>query len=87
MHNLTHHLIVNPAKEFMDKRSVMEGIIQSALLTPVQREDIDGMVKNAIPEGMRKKHHSGAEVPVISVKPAATKVDPGARHYPGSRYA
>lgn len=82
------HLIRNPAKEFMDKRSVMEGIINSALLTPVQKEDIDGMVKSAIPASMRKgAHHSGAEVPVMSVKASATKVDPGARHFPGSRYA
>ena len=87
MHHLLDHLIVNPAKEFMSKHAVMEGVIRSALLTPVQREDIDGMIRSAIPEKMREKHHPGADVPVMSVKPFATKVDPGARHFPGSRYA
>lgn len=82
------HLIRNPAKEFMDKRSVMEGLIDSALLTPTQREDLDGMIKSAIPAHERRgAHHSGEHVPVMSVKPSATKVDPGARHFPGSRYA
>lgn len=82
------HLIHNPSKEFMDKKAVMEGVIQSALLTPVQREGLDGMIHSAIPaKERREKHHSGGDVPVVSVKPAATKVDPGARHFPGSHYA
>jgi len=82
------HLIRDPAKEFMSKKDVMEGLIHTAMLTPDQREGLDGMIRNAIPVGMRRgENHSGGDVPVMSVKPFATKVDPGARHFPGSRYA
>jgi len=80
------HLIRNAAHEFMNPKVVMEGLINSALLTPTQREDLDGMIRNPIPAGMSRRDHSGIDVPVISVKPSATKVEPGARHFPGSRY-
>ena len=88
MSHLMNTLIHNASKEFMDKKSVMEGVIQSALLTPVQREDLDGMIRSAIPASERReKHHSGGHVPVVSVKSSATKADPGMRHFPGSSYA
>lgn len=78
-------LITSPAKERMSANRVMEGIVQSAMLSPTQRENIDGLVQSGLPEGRRKKV-SGTAVALASVKASATKGDIGARHYPGSRY-
>jgi hypothetical protein len=85
---MMHHpsLILSPAKERMSANKVMEGIVQSAMLSPTQREDIDGLIKSGMPEGKRKREYSGTAVSLASVKPSATKGDIGARHYPGSRY-
>jgi hypothetical protein len=78
-------IIQSPAKEKMSEKKVMEGIIQSAMLTPTQREDIDGLIKSGLPESKRKRS-SGAEIKLTSVKPSATKKDIGFRHFPGSPY-
>lgn len=79
------HLIRSPAKEHMSKKAVMDGIVHSAMLSPTQRREIDGLVKSAIPDHKREKH-SGADIPTFAVKPSATRGDIGARHYPGSPY-
>lgn len=79
------HLITSPAKEHMSKKAVMDGIVNSAILSPTQRREIDGLVTSAIPEHKKPKHH-GADIPTFSVKPSATRGDIGARHYPGSPY-
>ena len=70
----------------------MDGIIRSAMLTPTQRGDIDGLVKSGLPEHARRHsgHHSvGGKggVEVMRVKPSATRRDIGSRHYPGSHFA
>ena len=87
MHDLAQHIIANPSKEYMDRRSVMEGILKTAMLTPDQREDLDGMIRSAIPGDKRKREEHASGVDTMKVKPSATKVDPGYRHFPGSRFA
>ena len=86
MHMSMPQLIHSPAKEKMSEKKVMEGIIHSAMLTPTQRGDIDGLIKSGLPEGKRRREYSGSAVALASVKPSATKGDIGARHYPGSPY-
>jgi hypothetical protein len=86
MHMSMPAIIQSPAKEKMSEKKVMEGIVNSAMLTPTQRGDIDGLVKSGMPEGRRRREYSGTAVALASVKPSATKGDIGARHYPGSPY-
>jgi hypothetical protein len=85
MYHSMPNLIHSPAKEKMSEKKVMEGLVHSAMLTPTQRGDIDGLIKSALPEGKRREH-SGAAIPLTPVKASATKGDIGARHYPGSPY-
>ena len=86
MHMSMPSIIVSPSKEKMSEKRVMEGVIHSAMLSPTQRGDIDGLVKSGLPEGKRRREYSGTAVALASVKPAATRGDIGARHYPGSPY-
>ena len=86
MHMSMPAIIQSPAKEKMSEKKVMEGIVNSAMMTPTQRGDIDGLVKSGMPEGRRRREYSGTAVALASVKPSATKGDIGARHYPGSPY-
>ena len=85
MHMSMPSIIVSPAKEKMSEKRVMEGIIHSAMLTPTQRGDIDGLIKSGVPEDKRRKY-SGSSIARASVKASATRGDIGARHYPGSPY-
>jgi hypothetical protein len=80
------HLIVSPAKEHMSKTAVMDGIVNSAMLSPTQRREIDGLVTSAIPDHKKPKHRGGADIPTFSVKASATRGDIGARHFGGSPY-
>jgi hypothetical protein len=69
----------------MSKQAVMDGIINSSMLSPTQRREIDGLVTSSMPEHKRPKHRGG-DVETFSVKPSATRGDIGARHYPGSPF-
>jgi hypothetical protein len=60
-------------------RRVMDGIVNSAMMTSFQRQAIDGVIKSAMPE-------KSPEAKMLqTVRPAATKQDIGYVHYPGTK--
>jgi len=62
-------------------RRVMDGIVDSAMMTSFQRDAIDGIIKSAMPE------KRGPEAKMVNkVRPSATKQDIGFVHYPGSKF-
>jgi hypothetical protein len=77
-------IIRNPAKANESKRAVMEGIINSAMLTPTQRADVDGIIKSSVPN-----YHKGAALGVAVGELAApdrTKKHIGTVRIPGGRF-
>ena len=78
-------LIQSPAKERMSQKAVMDGIVQSSMLSPTQRREIDGLVTSGMPDHKKPKSR-GDMIPTFAVKPSATKGDIGARKYPGSPF-
>lgn len=86
MNYVAEHLIRQPSKEHMAPHAVMEGFIRSSMLNPTQKEDLDGLIKSSLPEKARDHKESGAQVPTMKVKPAATKYEVGTRHFPGSSF-
>ena len=78
-------IIQNPAKSNQSPKVVMDGIINSAMLSPTQRADIDGMIQSSIPKGRRKE--SQIVEPLGSLAdPKATKQTIGYVRYGGSKY-
>lgn len=80
------NLITSPSKEHMSKKAVMDGIVNSSMLSPTQRREIDGLVTSSIPDSKKSNRRGDADIPTMSVKASATRGDIGARHYPGSPY-
>lgn len=74
------NVIKNAAILHEKEKVVADGIIHSAAMTSFQRQAMDGIVKNALPE----KSPMAKELP--TVRPSATYQDVGYVHYPGSRY-
>jgi hypothetical protein len=82
-------LVRNAAKEHQSPKSVMDGMVKSAMMTPEQSGAVDGLIKSALPAGAKTaSSKSGKDDDMlIKVKPSATKQDIGMRHFPGSRFA
>ena len=74
-------VIANAARARAPEKAVVEGILESAYLTDFQRDTLDGIVKNAMPE---KRAPAGAQI--HRTAPEATKKAVGFVHFPGSRY-
>jgi hypothetical protein len=82
---LHQSIIRNPAEARASPKAVMDGIINSAMLSPTQRSDIDGMIKSSIPEGRRKMSPLTRPVGELA-EPKATKQTIGYVRYGGSKY-
>ena len=82
-------LVRNAAKEHQSPKSVMDGMVKSAMLTGEQRGALDGLVKSALPAGAKMAmSKSGKDDDILmKVKPSATRGDIGMRHFGGAGFA
>ena len=82
------NLVRNASKEHQSPKSVMDGMVRSAMLTGDQRGAMDGLIKSALPAGAKTvSSKSGKDDDVLlKVKASATRGDIGMRHFGGSGF-
>ena len=86
MHTLPG-IIRNPSEGQSSKSAVMDGIIHSSMLTPEQRQLMDGIVSSALPAGAkthRKQNGSNPALIKVGGAPATSRI-PGIVQLPGVR--
>lgn len=74
-------IITNPSEGRTDSRKLMDGLVESSLMTSFQRQAIDGIISGAMPQAGKP---SGGQAG--KVKPYATQQKSGTIHFPGSRF-
>lgn len=74
-------IIQDPSKVKQRENKVMDGVIQSAMLTAFQKQSIDGLIESAIPGGKK------SEPALTNVKASKTKQSIGNVHFPGSKFS
>ena len=82
LYNLEGSIIANAISAKVAEKKIIEGVLQSALLSSEQRRDIqEGFVKSALPDKMRKKYDVE-----IKVNENKTKNNIGTVKLAGSKY-
>ena len=75
-------IIVNASEGTMSSRKLMDGLVESSLMTGFQRQAIDGIIPSAMPQAGRPT--GGHQL--NKVKPYATQQKPGTIHFGGSKF-
>lgn len=77
-------IISNPMASKQASRKIQDGILETAMLSPFQKNAIDGIVSSAMPgkpEPVKKN-----KISLVKIKPSKTKQDIGSVHFPGSKF-